>query len=103
MIENQTTAQDIRFGNSLQAQSSKDKIEIKEFRTEFRDKKRKRREAFVIDDEQQWLSFSSGEEYSLPNERGDSRYNFPNTENKKQYKFFSHVNQGHNTKIGGGV
>jgi hypothetical protein len=25
----------------------------------------------------------------MPNERGDSRFNFPNTENKRKFKFFT--------------
>ena len=36
------------------------------------------------------MSFSSSEEeVSMPNERGDSRCNFPNTENKRHCKFFT--------------
>lgn len=51
-----------------------DNINIREFKTEFRSKKRKRRDAFlVLNDEQQWLSFSSGNE-DYPNQKGDTRH-----------------------------
>lgn len=76
---------------------------IKEFRTEVRCKKRRRKEVFQYDGDDQWLSFSSGaedENETLGNaepgeERGNSRFNFPNfpkTDIKKQHiKFFATI------------
>lgn len=53
----------------------------------------------VPDNEQQWLSFSSGGE-DAPNERGESRLQFPNTENKHRCKFFNEDQfRGHVTKM----
>jgi hypothetical protein len=46
------------------------------------------------DDAHEWLSFSSADECSLPNERGDSRFNFPNTEYKLKVKFFQKDQNG---------
>jgi hypothetical protein len=59
-------------------------------------KKRKRREAFLYEGDDQWLSFSSGEESCIPivgEERGNSRFNFPNTENKRHCKFFTNLEE----------
>ena len=63
-------------------------------KTEVRMKKRKRRDAFIYEIGDEWLSFSSNDEDSRcnsigPEERGNSKFNFPNTEYKKQCKFMN--------------
>lgn len=53
-------------------------------------KKRKRREAFKYEEGDAWLSFSSVDSSCCPSlgaeERGNSQYNFPNTEYKRTFK-----------------